>query len=545
MNELKADRRDIIALDKGRIRVPARIKPHASKRLVAMPADRSRIRHPHAPDRFPFEFPSKAFNGAGELIVFVEGDVCETGANGTIFPTCLLTGIANGSFSHELGSIEDYSADSLLDFVNEHGWFFLPCLDSQRRFLDARYRRAFMSDMTAAGIELSRRLRSGDAGKTDGRGQSLEVDEDDGSGTLGGEEEAFLADLSVSVYSIWDDLLRRTVSSPYLCMPDSPELDDVVAAISLSEYARRRLRDEEGAEVAAVSYYEVLVSVRLLQESILMAEELDIELSKLNVSVDGLTAFIDSIGGRGSRRIQMLHHTIRGILDNERMGDLEKLNSVHWNYERELRAALGFLSRFATSCDGVVPLSWSWKEADGDDIYGPHSSVSMKGRYLEEVGMYESELLDPRSYLDRVFPEFFISVYSEGSYSSAVAAQFLDVLRADAEWKVCKNPECRRYFKYKYVPGNEQKGRRQGDYCCERCGNAYRNAYNNEEGRVIKDAIIRLSHMSSGYEFLEEALESVESRLISLYQGEMRRKLPAARKRWRRKLEEGLLKMHQ
>lgn len=126
--------------------------------------------------------------------------------------------------------------------------------------------------------------------------------------------------------------------------------------------------------------------------------------------------------------------------------------------------------------------------------------------------------------------------YAEGSYSAAVAAQFLDVLGMDLPWKKCKNPECGRLFKLKYAPGKANSRNRQGDYCCEKCGSDFRNKRNNTEQRVVLNAKRRLLKKEPGYETLEVALGSVEKQMAAFYEGEDADKLKKARLHWQEKL---------
>jgi hypothetical protein len=120
-------------------------------------------------------------------------------------------------------------------------------------------------------------------------------------------------------------------------------------------------------------------------------------------------------------------------------------------------------------------------------------------------------------------PRYLQDRYCEGSFGTAVVAQFLSMLADQAPWKRCDNPECGAYFKHHFAKTGRTNDKATS--CSPKCSTRKRNRLYNMETSAVRTAAKR-------YEDVDEAVAYIEKRLA----GEVAlADLPGARKRWVRK----------
>ena len=513
--------RDVLVVQKSSITVPPRVLSQLCLEHIPFPVGSDCAVAIEAETGRPIS--DKAFDDNGELLVISEfAWAAEPGVkhfNGRRLPYCVKENVSDAAFSHELGGINDYSVDSLFQFAGRHGLLFLPFFESHRRFLDSRYQDSLHDEESPF---LYRNIYPDYASEDD-----IKASFDTG----GGDRQ--LVNMQQDLWNAFNEI-RFTAKLQEGEMPllhrdplDFVDYAEIEQAVILSEYARRQLtRDKDDMQGGIVSYYEVYLTVRILQRSMKLIEAYETAGTDLDALARGLTDD-DIYKGEAVRR----------ILEDPTRSELLKMNQIHNLWEADLERAVHFLNLCVFSTPGARAMSIERKRPSGDDLYGEGHWVSTRYLTGDDVKQYDLSLLNPRYYMECRNPLYFENVYCEGSYSSMIAAQFLNVLSSDLEWKVCKNPECNRFFKLKYSPGKTNERMRQSEYCCDSCANAERNKRNNAEMRVITLAKRRFKAKRPGFETLEATLAYVEENLSEFYKEDRASKLPEARERWRKKLE--------
>lgn len=520
-------KKDELGFSKDESYVQPSVQSTVLRLTIPFPRNVDVLAHPYTVDDSKCHFSPEAFDSqTGELIVFAEdewasgwqNDLDKHDAFGRLIPENIRPRIADGSFSHELLSFNDFSPESVHDFLQKHGWLFLPYCESQQRFLSFRYhKKDFQEDNPQ-----SYKWTYPDRATMSKPRLFVKAKETDCA--------AFALDNAAK--SIWAEVVRCSGPDPWYCWDTSGySLPEVADAIVLSEYARRYLlneKDEWGGGV--ISYYETITAIRCLQSA--MRIVMEFEYVKEDPSIISSGAFEDYFDEGWKYRSVAL----KEMLDCPQKSDLHKSYDFNNMYEHHLRPAVDYISACAFSHSGASSVRLNRAKADADDFNDGIKLYWTDRVELKNGEYFHFEMIDRMRFLCRNAPLLLEDRFAEGSYSMEVAAQFLDILAMDIPWKRCKNPDCGRLFKLKYSPDKSNTRNRQGDYCCDKCGSDMRNKRNNTEQRVILNAKRRYSRMEPGYETVDAALASIEAQMAGFYEGEDAKRLPKARLRWREKL---------
>ena len=521
------DKRDTLEIIGGEICVPPRISSDIAVLQVPFSNEIRNLAHPYSDQQLPYSFPAEAFDeNSGELIVFIESNWASMNEHdferrkhiGRRVPNGVRPEISDGSFSHELCALNDYSPKALAEFMAEHGLIFLPILNSQKRFIDYRYHMVELPDDDPRSYLSS----------------YPDLAKEEEKGFFGRKKPAAdpLHEFKNAACSVWAEAIRQMGPDPsFNCYSKDYPVETMIDAVVLSEYARRKLlKDKPRDEGGVVSYCEVLLAVKFLQKA--MKTVMEFEFVKEDpsfLSADTVPEYFDE---EGDIRRSFAHE----LLSDESKAEIRRRNEINNLYQREVRPALQHISLHAFSNMGVSTCALKRVKADPTIVYEGEKIYWTDRIELEDGSVFSLEDYQRELYFRRHYPMMLENRYAEGCYSASVAAQFLNVLSMDLPWKKCKNPECGRLFKLKYAPGKTNSRNRQGDYCCDKCGSDMRNKRNNTEQRVVLNAKRRYSKKEPGYETIDAALASIEAQMAVFYEGEDAKRLPKARLRWREKL---------
>ena len=477
-----------IGFDFSALRVPPWARSEWELVYLPFPDDSDMVRHHLNPDLPFFSRPKEAFDEDGKnLIVFREKRLFLNERIGSrplpAYP------IRADLMQPELFSrikLVGESPASLIDLLDMFGLIVSPLYDSQKRFIDARF------DSTTGDPQLDYSALYP---------FSAEIDD---------EASDDLKDLAQAATDI-SEVQRTSLGGS--CDLNEP-FDDlgsgsVIEAVALSEYSRRVLcRTVPSASLGGIiSYFEVLLTTRALFRSMGTL----IDFSVAGSSVTKLTEQLEQRAKDGTASAYQ-----RFALDEFASGKGRAVQRTHGALnilEPDVRESFDFVQRCSN--------------AYGNTKYG---SIVRKSNVPQEIfdnSFYQFRTgLEPvRDFYEDVEPRYLMGRYCEGSFSAALAAQFLSTLADPAPWKRCDNPECRVWFKHHFSGRNRTSSKATS--CSPECSTRKRNRLYNMEATVIRAAAKRYKDPKQALAYIEQQLKGEFERVGDLQK---------ARKRWIKKL---------
>jgi hypothetical protein len=378
------------------------------------------------------------------------------------------------------------SSQSLIDLLDMFGLIVSPLYDSQKRFIDARFDSA-----------------TGDPHFDYPALHPLSAKTDD-------EASDNLKDLAQAAADIGE--VQRT-SLGGSCVLNEPFDDlgggNLAEAVTLSEYARRVLcRTVPSASLGGIiSYFEVLLTTRALFRSMGTL----IDFSVAGSSVTKLTEQLEQRAKDGTASAYQ-----RFALDefaSDRGRAIQRTHGALNILESDVRDSFDYLQRCAN--------------ANGNTRYGSNVRRSNVPQEIFDSSFYKFRTgLEPvRDFYEDVEPRYLMDRYCEGSFSAALAAQFLSTLADPAPWKRCDNPECRAWFKHHFSGRNRTSSKATS--CSPECSTRKRNRLYNMEATVIRVAVKKHKDPKLALNYIEKQLKGEFERVTDLQK---------ARKRWEKKL---------
>jgi hypothetical protein len=280
-------------------------------------------------------------------------------------------------------------------------------------------------------------------------------------------------------------------------------------AVALSEYARRVLcrSAPSAAHGGIISYYEALLTARALFRSMSIL----IDFSVTGSSVTKLTEQLEQKTKEGTASPYQRFALERFASDKGRA--VQSAHGALNILEPDVREALDFIQRCAF--------------AGGNTRYGRVVRKSAPPREIHDGLFVElSAGLEPaHRFYEKEESRYIADRYCEGSFSAALAAQFLNTLADPAPWKRCDNPECRAWFKHHFSDRNRTNSKATS--CSPACSTRKRNRLYNMEATIIRIAVKRYKDPKQALAYIEQQLKGEFERVTDLQK---------ARRRWAKKL---------
>ena len=483
--------KDSITFDFCRFHIPPWSASDFEVVYLPFPEGSGSIPHPLTDEHPFFSLPPEAFDETGEnLICIREKRWMGNERIGTRpLPALAFTQelLRPEAFAHI--ELEDTSPESLCSLMDSSGLIVAPVFDSQKRFIDCRFH-----DRAEYGIAYEELY-------------PLEID--DASDTYSEN----LLNLVQAAHDINSQYLIALGGSENYAQPFNQLCGgNLIEAVALSEYARRiTCREVKGQTSGGIiSYYEVLLVLRGIFAA--MADLIGFSIA--DGKPERFAELAQERADKGNDR-PISNFALDLFAANEG-SDTERNNAFANLGSYVARDAFSFLQQCMMTTTGAT-----WGQV-------VHASTSAKELYGDSV-IKMPEFLEPqRNFYKKHEPNYLANRYCEGSFSAALAAQFLTSLADPAPWKRCDNPECGTYFKHFF----SEKGRSnpKATSCSPVCSTRKRNRLYNIEASAIRTACKR-------YSSVNEAVAYVEKRLSSEIE---LKDLPKARRRWRKNVVKAL-----
>jgi hypothetical protein len=492
-----------ISFDFSRLHIPPWVMADYEVVYVPLPADFKELAKNVLGEFNPFAWPAEALDETGtKLVAFQEKRWMgiEREDRRPLPAMCLHQGMLRPeAFSHI--ELADMSPEELGKMMSVNGLVVAPTFGSQRRFIASRF-------FGVTGISKKYAYREM---------HPIDVDVKRCS------EDVAARDMIQSVGDIFDLYFDELGGA----MPYAEQFTQLCGgslseAVILSEYARKSICRKkpaisidgesltwEKAEAVfggVISYYEVLLVTRGLFKA--MGDLID-----FSVSDGSVTKLKEQLTRRESNETASIAHRLAlNLLIDDRMLAAKRTNEAMNLGEHITRTAFDYLNACVFSTDGAIYGSLIRDAAPIEQ--------TTKRKYAKVSKAFEPQHC---FYIDNE-PRYLQNRYCEGSFSAALAAQFLSTLADPAPWKRCDNPECQAWFKHHFT--TRGRSNPKATSCSPKCSTRKRNRLYNMEASAIRTAKNR-------YKTTKDALVYIEKRLgeeIPLDD------LPNARKRWEKKL---------